>query len=351
MAEEIVILSVGLTTAVGLTAPQTAASVRAGTARFTGMEMRDKGFERFTCAAIPSDGLMPLAEKITDPLAYREGRLLRLAGKALMEAAKPVMQQPELPAFCLALPDMETRTPLEGAKLLRNLGLQCPGAFQLALASIAGKGRVGGLLAVKAAAALIATGKTQFALAGGVDSYVDLYVLATLDQESRVKSSRNLDGFVPGEGAAFVLLSARAAAERIRAKPLAVISSVGEGMEPGHLYSQQPYLGEGLPAAMEQLLAASPPKSPIATAWSSMNGESHWAKEWSVAYGRHRDAFAPGVKMHHPADCLGDTGATSGPLMMALAALGIAGNYVSAPALVYCSSDRGQRAALTVAAA
>jgi len=42
MAEEIVILSVGLTTAVGLTAPQTAASVRAGTARFTGMEMRDK---------------------------------------------------------------------------------------------------------------------------------------------------------------------------------------------------------------------------------------------------------------------------------------------------------------------
>jgi 3-oxoacyl-[acyl-carrier-protein] synthase-1 len=55
--------------------------------------------------------------------------------------------------------------------------------------------------------------------------------------------------------------------------------------------------------------------------------------------------------MHHPADCLGDTGAACGPIMAGLAALGIAGGYRRSPCLVYGSSDDGPRAALGVLAA
>jgi 3-oxoacyl-[acyl-carrier-protein] synthase-1 len=82
-----------------------------------------------------------------------------------------------------------------------------------------------------------------------------------------------------------------------------------------------------------------------------MNGESHWAKEWGVGFIRNRAAFHPDHGMHHPADCVGDTGAACGPLMTGLAALGLRDGYRRGPCLVYCSSDDGPRAALAVGAA
>jgi 3-oxoacyl-[acyl-carrier-protein] synthase-1 len=85
--------------------------------------------------------------------------------------------------------------------------------------------------------------------------------------------------------------------------------------------------------------------------YASMNGEQHWAKEWGVAQLRSRDAFDPAHVLHHPADCTGDTGAACGPLMVGLAALGMAGGYRRSPCLVYASSDDGPRAALGVVAA
>ncbi len=77
-----------------------------------------------------------------------------------------------------------------------------------------------------------------------------------------------------------------------------------------------------------------------------MTGESHWAKEWGVAYLRAQSAFDDSHGFHHPADCFGDTGAASGPLMVGLAALGISGRYRRSPALAYGSSDHGTRAAV-----
>jgi 3-oxoacyl-[acyl-carrier-protein] synthase-1 len=90
--------------------------------------------------------------------------------------------------------------------------------------------------------------------------------------------------------------------------------------------------------------------APIGEVYSSMTGESHWAKEWGVAFLRTKAAFHEGHGMHHPADSFGDTGAASGPLMIGLAALGIRDRYRRSPALAYCSSDRGARAAVVVTA-
>jgi 3-oxoacyl-[acyl-carrier-protein] synthase-1 len=81
-----------------------------------------------------------------------------------------------------------------------------------------------------------------------------------------------------------------------------------------------------------------------------MNGESHWSKEWGVTGIRNKAALQPGYRMQHPADCYGDTGAASGALMVALAALGVAAGYRRHPCLIYGSSDRGPRAALALTA-
>ncbi len=349
MPADVVVLGYGMMTAVGLTAPETLASVRAGTARFIPSEMRDQRFERFTVAEVPQEGLPALAEKNSrQPLSAREAKMLRLATGPLAKAALSVPHVPaKLPLF-LGLPETETRIPLDRARFAQLLAAQvaCLDAVQ-SRAEFAG--RAGGLAAIGSAVSAIGEGRMPFALAGGVDSFLDLYVLATLDMEGRIKSRIHLDGFIPGEAAAFVLLASRTAADGIGAKPLARISPAAQATEPGHLYSKEIYRGDGLAQAVTQLFAATPPSRPVAVVYSSMNGESHWGKEWSVAFIRNQKFISPGAKIFHPADSYGDVGAAAGPLLVALAADGIANGYRPEPALVYCSNDRAPRAALCIA--
>jgi 3-oxoacyl-[acyl-carrier-protein] synthase-1 len=207
-------------------------------------------------------------------------------------------------------------------------------------------GRAGGLIAVGQAVATIQAGRADFVLAGGIDSFRDPYVLGTLEKERRVKSEVNLDGFIPGEGAAFLLIASAEAAAARGLVSFCSVSPVAAGFEPGHLYSAEPYRGDGLAATFAGLFAAGASPGPVGDVFSSMNGENHWAKEWGVGYLRNRAAFAPNHTIQHPADSFGDTGAACGPLMTGLAALRM--RTRPTPTLVYGSSDRGPRAALVV---
>ena len=347
-AGEAVIVGVGMMTAVGFSAPETIASVRAGVMSFSEIDARDRSFEPFVVAEVPEDGLPPLAQAVADTrgLSDREQRLVRLAAMPLLEclrtAGRPL---PALPLI-LALPETETARSLDRARLLRLLAVQVDGAFDVPRSECGFKGRAGGLLAIERAAQLVRTGRADWALAGGVDTFRALYVLGTLDRDRRVKSSQNLDGFIPGEGAGFVLIASAAVAKSLDLRPLAVPSGVVSGSEPGHLACEEPYRGDGLATATAQLLTAARLSSPITEVWSSMNGESYWAKEWGVAFLRNREAFKPDHAIHHPADCFGDTGAACGPLLVSLAARSLA--RAPGPVLIYASSDGGERAVLAL---
>jgi len=337
-------------TAVGLTAEETLASVRAGTARFSASDMRDRHFDPFTVAEVPPDGLPPLIESLqAEARSAREERLWRLATGPITRAMAVPRAPTRVPLF-VALPERETRLPLDTGRFLTMLGRQA-NAIDLKGSRADFKGRAGGVSAIGAAAGAIAEGKMPFALAGGVDSFLDLYVLATLDMEARVKSASHLDGFIPAEGAAFVLLASRTAAESLAIKPLARVSPAAGAMESGHLYSKETYKGEGLSEALRQLFATSAPSAPVKAVWTSMNGESHWGKEWGVASIRNKKFIAPDARLNHPADCFGDIGAAAGAALVGIAAHGIAGGYRPAPALGYGSNDEAPRAAMLVSAA
>jgi 3-oxoacyl-[acyl-carrier-protein] synthase-1 len=353
-SDPVVIVGVGMMTAIGLTAAETAASVRAGTARFTPTEIMDQRFDPFTLGQVPDDGLPPLVDALAAEIGptLRERRLLRLATMPLRECLKLAAERDVAPPpLCLALPETATTRPLVPGRFLERFAAQADGAFDRGRSDASHTGRAGGLVAIAQATQAIRQGISDFVIAGGVDTYRDPYVLGTLDLEGRVKTLIHFDAFIPGEAAAFVLLAgARAAAAR-GLRPLVRLSPVAVGFETGHLYSPEPYRGDGLAGTVAQLVDGGAVESPIGEVYSSMNGESHWAKEWGVAYLRNRPAFQPAHGTHHPADCYGDTGAASGPLMLGLAALGISARYRTGPALVYASSDRGQRAAVLVNAA
>src|SRR5437867_399388 len=156
-------------TSVGLSAAETAAAVRAGIMRFTQIEWRDRHFEPFTVAEVPEEGLPDLVDSIarqTD-LTYREARLVRLGSGALLGCLKATTIQGVRPGLALALPENETTTPVDPARILRFLCEQTNQAFDSVKSIAQWSGRAGGLSAIGRAGQMIREGQAKFMLAGG----------------------------------------------------------------------------------------------------------------------------------------------------------------------------------------
>jgi len=124
------------------------------------------------------------------------------------------------------------------------------------------------------------------------------------------------------------------------------LSLPGLSEEPGHFYSDKPYRGDGLSEAFRQAFRDYS-GDPIKAVYGSMNGENYWVKEYGVAMTRNHSFFDEKVEHEHPADCYGDMGAATGPILMGLAAQGLLKQARGlATYLVYSSSDGSWRAAV-----
>src|SRR4051812_39120303 len=125
MPAEVVLLSIGMMTAVGLTAAETLASVRASTTRFKPTDIRDKKFQPFTVAEVPGEGLPPLVEEVAKaPLSARENKLIPLAANPLAAAPTATPRLPQKFSLFLPLPDPETRLPIDKPRFLQLLARQ-----------------------------------------------------------------------------------------------------------------------------------------------------------------------------------------------------------------------------------
>jgi 3-oxoacyl-[acyl-carrier-protein] synthase-1 len=342
------VLDVGMVTPLGLTARSSAAAVRAGVSRLRESSIQDKNQEALVAGFLEEEALPPLRPPLETALesgTARHRRLLRLAAPALQEACRSREQPVPL---LLALPEVYPWGDPLGAGFLAHLAEQSGVALDLKQSQVFRLGRAGGLVAVAHAQRLLAERRATHVLVGGVDTYRDARLLATLDAEARLHTGELPDGFVPGEGAAFLLLGASEAGTDRLARLLAV----GSGKEPGHWYSTEPYRGEGLSdacrALFEQVRGAAPR---VRCVYAGFNGERFWTKEWGVAFMRHAQFFEAELRVEHPVEFMGDPGAALGPVMLALAAIGLRKGYRQGPCLVWCSSDREERGAVLLDAA
>lgn len=340
----VVIAGAGCVTPIGLSLPETAAAARARVARLQEIDWLDRRFQPFIAGVVPEGGLPELDPALAEnPMQSREARMLRLAHAALAEALAALPGSAGPVPVLLGLPEQHTTLPIDARRFIDRLALQSGVALDLAASVAAPRGRAAGLMALRQARLRIESG-APWVIVGGVDSLVDLYVLGTLDLQGRVRGETNGDGLTPGEGAAFLLLCDEATAQGAGLMPLATLADSAIGMEPGHLYADEPYLGEGLAGAVTTLFEQAPPSRPVATIYASFNGERYWAKEFGVARIRNAAHFDEAALMEHPAECFGDLGAAHGPALAALAAHALAGRYRRGPCLVYASSDYGDRA-------
>jgi 3-oxoacyl-[acyl-carrier-protein] synthase-1 len=347
MATEIVIVGISMATALGLDAVQTAANVRAGMAGFKELAWLDKAFQPFVGAFLPDDVLDPLSEKIASAraLTYREDRILRLAGLPLKEVIAGIKGRIGPLPIVVGVPENDQTFRLTDKDVLAYLPEQSGVPIDASHSSVFFKGRAAGLLAVHTACESLRSGRMETVVAGGADTFKDLYTLGTLDMQSRVSTTQNRDGLVPGEGACFLFLTTRRNAQAKGWPVRATITASSAGFEKGHLGSKEPYQGEGLFAMFSAVFSAVGTAKPVQTVYASFNGENHWAKEWGVTAIRHKAHFAGDFQIEHPADCIGDTGAACGPLMAGMATIGIEQGYRREPVAVFASADHGDRAA------
>ena len=342
-----VIVNATAVSPVGLSLAESAASARARIARFREIEWRDRRFEPFIVASVPDEGLPDLVPELSKHyLQYRESRLLRLAHVALQEVLQPLAAHAIKVPLLLGMPEHHTTKPLDGNQFIRHLQQQTQAVLDVPLSMAAANGRAVGLIGLRRAAGLLEAQQAEFVLIGGVDSYLDLYVLGTLDMQQRLRTEVNSDGFTPGEGAAFLLVTRAETAQKYQLPVMAQIDGYAQGHEPGHLYADAPYLGEGLASTFSGLFAQVSDSQLVVNVYASFNGERYWGKEFGVARLRNGRYFAENQTMEHPAECFGDLGAAHGPMLAALAVHALHKRYRSGPSLVYAASDYGERAAV-----
>jgi 3-oxoacyl-[acyl-carrier-protein] synthase-1 len=300
------VLSVGARSSLGLSALQTAMCVRAKKSEPRSSEFLDKrGHSIGVCVT----GGLPAA-------LFGYERLVALAAPALIEAAAGRGSDAAPIPVALALP--EPGRPDDDARFGRKIfedlaaatGLPIDAARSVAVRA----GNAGGALAIEAAASMLAAGAPA-ALVGGVDSYYHPDVLRWLDEECRLHSIEAENGFVPGEAAAFLLLS-RPAAPR-GARPLASLQHVMTDREETAA-SDEPNIARAMTQIVKSV-ADRIKEKPIPWVLTDINGERHRVREWTRVEAR--GSIGKATAHDRFAEDLGDIGAAFGPVLAAIACI------------------------------
>jgi 3-oxoacyl-[acyl-carrier-protein] synthase-1 len=329
-------------TAVGTDVAQTCASIRAGIhgAREHAW-FRPEGWDPEWDAPPP---LVAAPVREVDPALEGPPRLLALLVPALGDLVKAArLRRADLGecALLLALPEADEAVDAWRlsetfvAALCAKTGL----AFKLLRVSRAG--RTGGLALLGEAGALIGAREVRSAIVTGVDSYLSGDRLALLDRTHRLKSPRNVDGFVPGEAAAALFVEAPGHAAARRVPVLATVTHVGLGDEPQPLRGDRQSSGRGLAEALRAVV-------PERARWvlCDLNGESYRAFEWGVVRARLGASLGDVERLVHPAASLGDVGAATGGVLAACVVAALQRGYaVADEAVLWASGDGAGRAA------
>ncbi len=329
------IAAAGACCALGYSADAISCALRAGLDHFQESEFGTSNGDPVRVARLP------------DTERWGADRLANWLHHALADCleAFPALSVENIPLFLLTLeaerPHGEEHAQFETAtRAQQSLGLR----FHPGSRIVAG-GRAGLGIALEQIAALFAAGGARQALLVGVDSYLNARSINHYLTAKRLLVPGNSDGFLPGEGAAAILLEACAAE-----KPGLHIAGIGRGQAEGRPDGSVPSRARGLTQAMRAaLVQADFTADALHFRLSDQNGEAFFAREAANALTRIAvpGTFAPATLT--TADCTGEIGAATGPLMLAWLT-----RFMPRPdgpgqrGLIHLANDHGERSAIVV---
>lgn len=333
--------ALGASSAVGWNLAATQAAVEARLLPFAATEVLDHQGEPVRAARLTE----------ISPDATRWERLAALAAGALRDvlAEADWGGAPRLPLYC-GLPEEADATVARrlAAVLGRSHTHNVDLVFHRNWAVAAGRSAF--FPALAAAVRHLQQGSDECVLVGAADSQCDGATLTTLAGQRRILAE-GVDGLLPGEGAAFLLLRRSDGSE---AQGGLILEGPVQIREARSFLSGEPNLAEGLTDAFRQLRGLVPTAiARVDRVLSCQTGEGFWSREFGAAYLRQARFMPEPLRLDWMAQYLGDTGAAAGPLALGLAQhrLARAQSGQGERHLIYACSDSGLVGALAVSAA
>lgn len=339
-AQTLAIIKSGMMSAVGLNAPATCAAIRCGMDNVQETRFMDAGGEWIMGSQVPLE--KPWRGK---------SKLLHLIEPSIRECLSNIdpTETGHIPLL-LCLPEDDRPGRLDGLdeSLFNNIG-EASGLIFHAHSTIISNGCVGGAQAIKQAFTLILNNRHPYCLIAGVDTFLTAGALAAYEEKDRLLTSKNSNGFIPGEGGAAVLVGA---VGKHRQSEL-TIKGIGFGKESATIDSEDPLRADGMLQAF---------KGAFSTSGLSMrdmnyritdaNGEQYKFKEGDLAVtGTLRDHKGE-IDIWHPAESLGEVGAATVPYVIGVAEAAARKGYsMGKNVLCHFSNDNGDRAAIILTSA
>jgi 3-oxoacyl-[acyl-carrier-protein] synthase I len=340
-----VVVGVGARTSVGLTARHTAFLLRCGVAGFHEAPLLDTHDEPVTIGSVPT----------LDPLLVGADRVLLLAQAALDEA---------LDGLGARVAGLRVHVVLGlDAILGRKVGMTPAPADTLASAvrqhvmkrgpadvTVEGvaRGEAAPGLRLTAACEELARGEADVVLLGGAHSDYDPEIIQGLSSLGRLFGAGNINGVIPGEAAAFLVLATPAFARKHELAPCAWLHAVGTGFEKAGPDNDEP-AAEALGITMAvEIAAAGLEAEKLRAGWmlTDLTAEMHRQMEWQSAFVRAQRFLGPPQWVDSHAHKLGRMGAASLPLHIAIASTAWRHGFAPHPlALSMVGSDSGERVA------
>ncbi|WP_124326155.1 hypothetical protein [Pseudomonas chlororaphis] len=335
MMAALCIIGSGMVSAVGLSAPASCAAIRCAIDNFQETRFIDRGGEWLIAASVP----------LEQPWRGRS-KLIKMAARALAEALQSTPGiDPEKTPLLLGVAEADRPGRLDGLDLSllhdieHELGVRFHGS-----SNVIARGRVSGAVALLNARKLIYEQGHRHVLIAGVDSFLSGPTLAAFEERERLLTSQNSNGFIPGEGAAAVLVNAPTASET----PQLACIGLGFGVEKATVEAEDiPLRADGLTQAVRAALSeAGCGLEQMDYRLTDISGEQYYFKEASLALSRTLRVRKEFFQLWHPADCIGEVGAAIGPAMLAVALAASRKGYGEGPN-IFChlGNDAGQRAA------
>ena len=333
--QKLAIVGSGMVSGVGLNSPASCAAIRCGISNFQETRFIDSEGEWVVGSVVP-----------LKKICWGKEKLIRLASLAIQECLQHnvdiVVEETPL-LLCLSEHSRPGRMIQDDYQLLKEIQSDLCKLFNQE-SMVISEGRVSVAAALYQASTLIYKKGFKHVLIAATDSLlVDTTIDYYQDQE-RLLTSSNSNGFIPGEAGAALLIGSVAD----KNEQMLCCQGIGFSNESSHVESEEPLVANGLASAIKKsLIDAGMHESMLGFRIVDFSGEQYFFKEASLAFNRIDRTHRSDFDTWHPADCIGEVGAAIGAIMISILKTSYEKNYSKGDkVLAHFSNDNGKRAAL-----
>lgn len=331
----LVIVGAGMCCAVGYHRAAASCALRAGMDHFQDSEFVDHSGQPLKVARLPVGDL------------WGPQRLAFIVAQAVMDCARDAGNIYTKSTVLILLAAEQGRPHTEDDRYFEALNA-CKKQFRTEFhvsSGIMPKGRAGLGAALAAAHRLLREETVGRVLLVGADSFLNAATVQHYLRQERLKCTDNDNGFIPGEGAGAILLEIA----NPQSKGL-LITGMGRATEAAAMGGDIPNRSQGLTQAIRGACEqAGVAPNELDFRMTDQNGEHYYAKEAANATTRIMAEGGVGLSLMHIADCVGETGAAAGPLMLAYLSERMRGeDSPGETGLLHLANDDGSRTALVL---